>query len=175
VNSVDVLVLHGSPGAGKSTLARAISELLRASGAPHGVIDMDELSLIDPSPGHSFAIANLRAIWPNYAAVANVKIIISTVVADEPELRELHEAMPGAAIMVCELTAPVEVLKERVTAREPDEFWRSRLRGYVDLHHSRADLEQIRDLLVSTHEKPVDATAREILQVTGWESPESER
>jgi chloramphenicol 3-O-phosphotransferase len=171
MHTVDVLVLHGSPGSGKSTLARAISEALREVGVAHGVIDMDELSLVDPSPGRSFAMTNLRAIWPNYAAVPNVKMIIDTVIADEDELRQLRDAMPGCALVVCELTAPIEVLKDRVTAREPNEFWQSRLRDFVDLHHSRSDLERVRNLLVSTHQKPIDATAREVIEKAGWWSP----
>lgn len=170
---VDVLVLHGSPGSGKSTLARAISEDLRASGIAHGVIEMDQLSLIDPSPGRYFAMSNLRAIWPNYAALPGLKMIIDTVVADQDELHQLRDAMPGSRIIVCEVTAPIDVLKARVTAREPNEFWRARLRDYVDLHHARTDLERIRHILVSTNKKPIAATAREVIEKAGWRSLES--
>jgi predicted kinase len=173
MTAVDVLVLHGSPGSGKSTLARAISEEFRTSGIAHGVIEMDQLSLIDPSPGRWFAMENLRAIWPHYAAVPNLRMIIDTVVADEDELHQLRDAMPGSRIIVCELTAPIHVLKARVTAREPNEFWRTHLRDFVDLHHRRTDLERIRHILVSTNEKPIAATARDVIEKAGWRSPES--
>jgi predicted kinase len=168
VSAVDVLVLHGSPGSGKSTLARAIAEDLRGSGIPHGVIELDQLGLIDPYPAVWFAVSNLRAIWPNYAAVPNLKMIIDTVIADEDALRQLRDAMPGSRIIVCELTAPIDVLKARVTAREPNEFWRTALRDFVDLHHGRTDLERIRHILVSTDEKPIPATAREVIEKAGW-------
>jgi predicted kinase len=168
VDAVDVLILHGSPGSGKSTLARAISEVLRARAVAHGVIEMDQLSLIDPSPGRFFAMTNLRAIWPHYAAVPGIKMIIDTVIADQEELCQLHLAMPRSALVVCELTAPTDVLKERVTSREPDEFWRQRLRDFVDLHHGRTDLERIRHALVSTHGKSVDQAALEVINTIGW-------
>ena len=168
MNSVDVLVLHGSPGAGKSSQARAISESLREAAIPHAVIDLDDLSLIYPSPGRSFAQDNLRAVWPNYAAVPHLKVIVVTVLANEDEATSLRAAAPSATFVVCELTAPLEVLKERVTAREPNEFWRTQLEYFVNLFHGRDDLARIRDFEVSTHEKTLADTAREVLTKAGW-------
>jgi adenylylsulfate kinase-like enzyme len=168
VNSVDVLVLHGSPGSGKSTLARAIAERLRMAGMAHAVIDLDDLSMVFPSPGRSFARENLRAIWPNYAVIPHLRLVIPSVIADEEERGLLRDAVPGATFTVCELTAPEVVLKQRVTAREPNEFWQSRLRDFVDLYHQRGDLPKIRDFQVSTHSKSVDEAAREVIERTGW-------
>ena len=76
--------------------------------------------------------------------------------------------MPRSVLVVCELTAPIEVLKDRVTAREPDEFWWSRLRDFVDLHHDRTDLDLIRSFVVSTHAKSIDVTVAEVLDQAGW-------
>ena len=168
MNDIDVLVLHGSPGSGKTTLTRAVSERLRTAGLAHAVIDLDELSLVHPSPRRSFATENLAAIWPNYAAIPGLKVVLDTVVADEEELGRLRAAAPASTFAVCELTAPVSVLKERVTAREPNEFWQGRLRDFVDLHHRRTDLARIRDFLVSTHDTTADEAATAVLEQTGW-------
>jgi hypothetical protein len=91
------------------------------------VIDLDDLSKVYPHPRHSFALENLQLIWPNYAAIPQLKVVIPTVIADEQEREQLRAATLGARFLVCELTAPQSVLKDRVTAREPNGFWRTRL------------------------------------------------
>ena len=165
---VEVLVLHGSPGSGKSTLSRAVAELLRAAGTANAVIDLDDLSKIYPDQGRSFARDNLAAMWPNFAAVPGLKVVVPAVIADLAELGQLRAAMPASKLVVCELTAPRTVLVDRVTAREPNEYWRDRLRCFVDLYHQRDDLPGIRDFRVATHDRSVDETAREILAKAGW-------
>ncbi|MFD2416868.1 AAA family ATPase [Amycolatopsis pigmentata] len=168
MNGVEVLVLHGSPGSGKTTLSRVIAEHLRTAGVANAVIDLDDLCMVHPSPDRSFARENLKAIWPNYAAIPQVKVIIPSVIADEEERRVLRAAVPGTKFAVCELTAPEAVLKQRVTAREPNEFWKRRLRDFVDLYHRRTDLSKIRDFQVSTHGRSVDESAREVIEKAGW-------
>lgn len=165
----DVLALHGSPGAGKSTLARALAPALAQANVPWGVIDMDELSLIHPYPGRSFPRDNLRAIWPNYvAAVPDIKLIIPTVFADEREVELLRAVLPGGRLIICELTAPLEILKQRVTEREPTEEMAVGLRRWVDVYHARSDLERIRHFQVSTHPATVPESVQEILQLADW-------
>jgi len=167
-----VLILHGSPGSGKTTLARAISQQLGAADIPHGVIDADELNLAFPSPMRDLWLANLAAIWPNYVQVPDIHMVIATVVADAERLEQLRAAVPAETFVVCELTAPIDVLKARVTAREPTDRMRAGLRAWVDHHSARTDLEGIRDVLVSTHDRPEAEAAREVLQVVGWMAPE---
>lgn len=166
---VDVLALHGSPGAGKSTLARALALALAQSNIPWGVIDMDELSLIHPYPGRSFPRENLRAIWPNYvAAVPDIRLIIPMVFADEQEVELLREVLPGAELIICELTAPIHILKQRVTQREPTEEMAVGLRRWVDVYHARSDHERIRHFQVKTHPATVEESVRTILQLADW-------
>lgn len=161
-------MLHGSPGSGKTTLAGAAAECLRVAGLPNAVIDLDDLSMVHPPPERPFARRNLAAIWPHYAALPGLKVLLPSVLADEEELHLLRAAVPGATLTVCELTAPIAVLKDRVTRREPNEHWRSRLRDYVDLYHGRSDLARIRDFQVVTHDRSIDEAAHEVLAKAGW-------
>lgn len=172
---MDLLALHGSPGSGKSTLARALSETLRAVDVAHGVIDLDELSLVHPYPGRAFPRENLRAIWPNYVAAApEIKVIVPLVFEDEHEVDLLGAATPGARLMICETTAPIPVLKQRVTGREPTDEWGAALRKWIDVYHARSDHERIRHFQVSTYPATVDESVRQILQLTGWLVSDSE-
>jgi ABC-type lipoprotein export system ATPase subunit len=95
MSGVEVLVLHGSPGSGKTTLSRVVSEILRAADTPNAVIDLDDLSTIYPDQGRSFARDNLKAIWPSYVAVPHLRVLIPSVLADEQERDQLRAAVPG--------------------------------------------------------------------------------
>jgi hypothetical protein len=127
---------------------------------------MDELSLIHPYPGRFFPRENLRAIWPDYvAAVPPIKLIIPTVFADEREVELLRAVLPGARLMICELTAPIEILKQRVTEREPTEEMVVGLRRWVDVYQAQSDHERIRHFQVTTSPATV---AESIARSVGW-------
>lgn len=169
MNNTEVLILHGSPGSGKSTIADAVSELLREADTPHAIIDLDEISRIFPTQDPSFSKKNLKAIWPNYAAVQGLRGIIPTVIVDKEELRLLRDALPEAKFMICELMAPEEVLKERVMAREPNEFWQKTLLKWLDVYRNRSEDQKFGDFEVDTHDKSVEEAAREVVAKAGWE------
>lgn len=168
MGDVEVLVLHGSPGAGKTTVAGAVAERLRRARIPNALIDLDALSIVYPHQGRSFSRANLRAVWPNYAAVPNARIVLPLVVTDEDDLVELQDIFRPRKVLVCELTAPRAILERRVTEREPNRFWTSRVLDFIRLYHGRDDLPVIRDVLVHTHPASVERTSAEVLRHCGW-------
>ncbi len=55
-------------------------------------------------------------------AVPDLKVIIPTVIADAADYQSLLDSMPADRVMICELTAPESILKDRVTAREPNAY-----------------------------------------------------
>jgi hypothetical protein len=90
------------------------------------------------------------------------------VFADEQEVELLRDALPGVRLIICELTAPLEILKQRVTEREPTHELAADLRRWVDLYQARSDHERIRHFRVNTHPATVDESIRRILQLTRW-------
>lgn len=90
------------------------------------------------------------------------------VVNDVEEVGLVRAAVPGARVTICETTAPVEVLKERLTEREPTPEWAAALHAWVDAYHSRDDHERIRDFQVVTHPASLAESVDEVLALTGW-------
>lgn len=169
MNNVEVLIIHGSPGSGKSTLAGAVSDILREANISHAVIDPDEISRIFPTQDNAFSKKNLKAIWPNYTVVTDLRGIIPTVIVDKEELRLLRDALPATKFMICELIAPEEVLKERVIARESNDFWKDTLLKWVDVYQNRTEDLKFGDFQVNTHDKSVEEAAQEIVAQAGWQ------
>ena len=172
-NNIEVLVLNGSPGSGKSTLANAISEQLRQMDIAHAVIDVDELGRIFPELGSSLGWSNLRAIWPNYAAMSTLKVIIPVCIDSKQDLEVLRNAAPSKEFIICELVANESTLKDRVTKREPNEYWQGKLRTLVDRHISKDLSDKFADFRVRTDDKSIDDTVREILEYLGWKAVKS--
>lgn len=173
---MELLVLNGAPGSGKSTLTEAIFEQLRAAGIPCAIIDADQIALIytaDNRPFEwkkEFMWANLAALWPNYAAVGDIKVVIPCVIDDDENFAKLKAATPGSNLTICKLVAPLNVIRQRITNREPNSYWRERLLGLVERYHKRDQNNPAKyaDFEVSTHNKSVDEAAQEIITKLGW-------
>ena len=172
MNHTEVLVLNGSPGSGKTTLANAIAERLREMDAPHAVIDVDELARVYPEIGSSICWNNLRAMWPNYTALPNLKVILPVCIDSKRDLEELRNAAPSRKFSICELVADEFVLKERVTKREPNEYWQSKLRGLVEKHLGKDTTYRFADFRVRTDDKSIGEAVEEILSHLGWDPVE---
>ena len=168
MNHTEVLVLNGSPGSGKTTLANAIAERLREMDTPHAVIDVDELARVYPESGTSLGWKNLRAMWPNYAAFPNLKVILPVCIDSKRDLDELRNAAPSSKFRICELVASESVLKDRVTKREPNDYWQSKLRGLVEKHLGKDITRKFADFRVRTDDKSIGAAVEEILRQLGW-------
>ena len=118
---VDVLVVSGPAGVGKSVTAFEASDQLRGGGEAHAVIDTDELDRIYPVPDDLSAITerNLAAIWAGYSERGCRRLILVGVYADSPkELEWIGRAVPGARFTLVRLIAPWSTLERRIRGRE---------------------------------------------------------
>jgi hypothetical protein len=168
MNGIEVLVLNGSPGSGKSTIANAIAIHLMQMDIAHAVIDVDELGRIYPELGTAFSRNNLRAMWPNYAAIPNLKVILPVCIVSKQDLEELRDGAPCKGFTICELVADESTLKDRVTRREPDEYWQAKLRDLVDKHLNKDSADRFGEFRVRTDDKSIDDAAKAILERLGW-------
>lgn len=115
---VEVLLIAGRSGVGKSTVSYEVSELLRRHDVAHALIDGDNLDAVyPPAEGSALAEANLAAIWRNYAALGHCRAIyVNTVSVLEGAM--IRRALGDVAITGVLLTADDATIHERLGRRE---------------------------------------------------------
>ena len=117
--SCSALLINGTVGAGKISVAEMVGDLLTEAGVPNAVIDLDWLRRSWPSPeGDRFNVAvalrNLRSVARNYRDAGAVRIVLAGVIETRVD-RDRHEDALGIPLAVCRLCVdlpPPEVLMD---------------------------------------------------------------
>ena len=167
--SVQVIVLTGSMGAGKTTVLGEASDLLSARGVVHAVIDLDDLAAAGMSDAVStdLTYVNLAAVWSNFARAGVTRLLLAEAVETAEELSRIRAAIPDSTVVVCRLTAPVETMQRRLRTREPGMLQQTFLARARELEEvlARARLE---DFCVSNDDRSVTDVAADVLKLAGW-------
>jgi adenylylsulfate kinase len=167
------LLITGTVGAGKTTVADAVGGLLGEAGVPYAVIDLDALRRSWPSPpGDPFNLAitlrNLRDVARNHLDAGASRLVLAGVVESREE-RRAHQEAVGVDLVVCRLRVPLPVVHRRLARRHEGE--EDRLRWHFD---RSAQLEKIldraavEDVGVDAGERPVAEVAAAVLRAAGW-------
>ena len=169
---VPVMLITGPAGAGKTTVAAGVSELLESAEITHAFVDIDSLRWYYPSPAHDrfrteLAMKNLAAVWANFQAAGITRLVLADVLESREDLVQYRTAVTGADIFVVRLQASLDTLLSRLRIRE--------IGTSLDWHLHRAaelsqqmDRDKVEDILVDTDGKSVAAIAREILTRSNW-------
>ena len=127
---VEILLITGPAGVGKSTLCWEMGDVLAQAGIAHVAIESDELDRVFPKPGaeelaplapgaRDVSQLNLAALWGTYRALGHSRLIMSGVMLHVAfDKRWILAAIPEARITVVRLRAGDEVLRERIDRRE---------------------------------------------------------
>jgi predicted kinase len=168
---VPTLLISGTVGVGKSTVAAEINDVLAELRIPNAAVDLDGLTWHWPSSSKwndDLMFENLASLWPNYRRHGATHLVVARVVEERRALVRYEDAVPGAAITVCRLTAPASVRVERLGRRMPPGPSR-------DWHVARsAELERIlterrcEDFTIENDDRPVRTVAVELLLTVGW-------
>jgi hypothetical protein len=166
---VRVLVITGSMGAGKTTVLGEASDLLAASNVAHAAIDLDGLGVchLPDAPTADLALANLAAVWRNYAAAGAGRLLIAEALESEAARERLRAAIPDADVVVCRLRVPLAVMQARVRVREAG-LWQQRYVDRVAALEARLDAAGVEDFSIQAGDRGVTDVAREMLERTGW-------
>ena len=167
-SKVPVLVITGPVGVGKTTTAAAVSWLLGEQGIRHAQVDLDEIGIVLPSladdPWHELLThRNLACMWANFQQVGAERLILSRVLEARSLLTRIESAVPGAAVTVVRLRAPLAVIHARI---------RGRSQGNDDWHLDRAtelvdamDEQLVEDHLIENEALTVRGAAEEVLRL----------
>ena len=175
VPAYDAVFLSGTVGAGKTTTAYALSELERAQGRAHAIVDLDQVRLLYPADpddpfSHEVELANLRDLTRNYRAAGATRMILAGVVEERAELPRYAEALGGARILLCRLTVDLDVVRERLRRRHRDEpedlAWH--LARTIALT-TILDGDPFEDVRIDTTGRAPADVARAVQGAAGWE------
>ncbi|WP_454815107.1 hypothetical protein [Labrys neptuniae] len=127
---VNIVVITGPAGIGKSTLTWEVGRQLAAAGIAHAIVETDELDRVYPRPSRAdlerlrpgtldMSTLNLAAIWATYRALGHRCLIMSGVMLHlDFDRRWILAAIPDARITVVRLQANGNTLTERLIQRE---------------------------------------------------------
>jgi adenylylsulfate kinase len=168
---VPVLLLTGTVGSGKTTLAYEVNDLLSEREVPNAIIDLDALTAQWPPSSRwnaDLMFENLALLWPNYQAHGAERLVLAHVLEDGTERERYLAAVPGADLTVVRVVAPEAARLDRLRRRMPPG-------PSLDWHlHRTVELEQIlagaglEDLVIDNGDRPIRAVAEELLDCVGW-------
>jgi adenylylsulfate kinase len=168
------LLITGTVGAGKTTVAEMVGDLLGEVGVPHAVIDLDWLRRAWPSPAgdrFNFAVEllNLRAVARNYLDAGAVRIVLAGVIEPQIQREHLLDAV-GVPLAVCRLRVDLPVVRARLARRHGGQDaalrWHLDRSGELDAILEAAAVE---DFTVDANDLSIALVAAEVIRAAGWE------
>ncbi len=173
VGSPRALLITGTVGVGKTTVAEAVSELLVQHRVPNAVVDVDALRRGWPCPpGDPFnvrlALRNLAGVSANYVEAGFTRLILAGVI-ETPSERQAYQAALGMPLSVCRLHGNPAVVGDRLVRRHGDDV------PAVPWHLNRApeldailDAAAVSDCSVDATTGTPQETARAVGRAVGW-------
>lgn len=178
MSTVQLLLLGGASGTGKTSVGWEASALLEARGVAHCVIDGDSLGHVSPPPEgdpHRSAIVerNLAAVWAGYADLGHSRLVYTNTVS------VLEADMVTRAILQSARSTAVEVVRVLLTA-EPrnvaDRLARRETGDLVAVHVERsrrgamllAERAPKGTVRVATDGSTAREVALEVLRAADW-------
>jgi adenylylsulfate kinase-like enzyme len=170
----DVVFINGTVGAGKTTVADALSDHERSQGRPHAVIDLDQLRRLWPSTEadpfhHELELQSLAVVAANYRRFGTQHFILAGVIESADEVPRYKEALNIDSLLICRLVVEDKVAEERLRRRHGSHS------EALDWHLARIkvlsgilDRAQLDDLVFDTTSRDPHQVAAEIRCAAGW-------
>jgi hypothetical protein len=163
------LLLTGTVGVGKTTVAAAVGDLLRERQVANAVLDLDELRRAWPAPpGDRFStsvmLGNLSAVAANYLGHGFSTLVLAGVL-ETAEDRARHAEAVRVPMTVCRLVADPDAVHRRLHDRHRDDAdglgWHLHRAGELA---AIQDASAVEDLRVDVTELSVVEAAARVLE-----------
>jgi adenylylsulfate kinase len=166
------ILLTGTVGSGKTSVAIAIGDLRELDDRPYAVVDLDWLAWVRPAPAsiytvHSLLAENLALIWPRFREAGVERLVLARHLDDRTQLAAVRAGLPGVELFVVRLTAPAALVERRLRARETGAQLEEHLAETARLA-ARGDAAAVEDAAVENGERPLRQVAEDVLAAAGW-------
>jgi hypothetical protein len=169
------LLLTGTVGVGKTSVAGMVGDLLSEVGIANAVIDLDWLRRFWPGPtddpyNSALGLRNLRPMARNYFDAGATRIVLAGVIETQAD-RDGHQNALGVPLVVCRLRVDLSVVRARLTLRHEDAA--AVLRWHLDRSaelEAILDAAAVEDFTVDANDLSIPQAAAAVIRAAGWES-----
>jgi predicted kinase len=166
---VQVILITGTMGSGKTTVLGEASDILSAHGIMHAAIDLDGLAVwYAPTTAlRDVAYRNLSSVWRNYAAGGMTRLLLAAAIESREELSRIAAAIPNSAMVICRLKAELGTMQQRVSVREPGMLHDTFVARVAELE-TILDGAALEEFSLVNDARPVTDVASELLTRAAW-------
>lgn len=166
---MELLVITGTMGSGKSSVLAEASDILRLRQVAHAAIDLDAFGLayLGAASADGVMYRNLQSVSENYAELGVTRMVLARAIESSGELDLCRRATSATGTIVCRLNASVKTMEERVKTREPGVLQQDYIARVAALN-SVLDRARLEDFTIASENCSVTDTAREMLLKAGW-------
>jgi len=161
--NMDIILITGSPGAGKTSISNALSEFFRISQVHHIVIDPDEIARIYPEDSlRQLKLDGLESLYQLYAELSVEKIIIPMTIDSDADLDNVQAIFGKENVKVINLIVDENTLIRRVVKREPNEHWQITLSNLVKAYIRNESARSYSRIDIDANDKSIPELVKEI-------------
>lgn len=168
-----ILLLTGTVGTGKTSVAAEIGEQLDDIGLRNAVVDMDWLGWVnagDDYDGYDLLIMQkLISVWPNYHSIGIEYLVLARGLIHREPVDLLKRTFPNSQIKIIRLIAAKETTQKRLSQRDRCETLREHI-SELDEMNQLMDKLHLENIIISTDGRSVEAIAAQITSMSGWQT-----
>jgi adenylylsulfate kinase-like enzyme len=170
---VRAVLVTGTVGSGKTSVADAVGDLLAEAKIANAVLDVDWLRRAWPCPpgdpfNNGIALRNVRAVARNYVEAGVLRLVLASVVESRAE-RDAYQAALGVPLTVCRLRVDLSTVRQRLVRRHENDVsglrWHLNRSGELERIFQRAGVE---DVAVEASAGSIHEVAQAVMAAVGW-------